>query len=295
MTLECLNGAAERYCGFFRLTEKACAQRDGKSRGHPKKLPDLCGPGCAERKGSMLDQGLIDLHTHILPQMDDGSPEEGISVEMLRREKAQGVGLVCGTSHYYADRWSVEEFCRRREESLDRLAKRLPAGLPRIVPAAEAAFFSGISECAGLERLCIQGTRTLMLEMPFTEWHGFQVEEVSSLVLDRGFQVVLVHPERFCTSKGNRQKLRELEELPVYLQVNAKTLLRWRTRRLGLELLREARYPLLASDCHNLTTRPPNLAQGRDIVARKLGEGYLDAIDRNAAQLAGRAAEEAAP
>lgn len=241
----------------------------------------------------MLDHGLIDLHTHILPQMDDGSPEEGISVEMLRREKEQGVGLVCGTSHYYADRWSVEEFCQRREASLGRLTKRLSAGLPRIVPAAEVAFFSGISECTDLDQLCIQGTRTLMLEMPFAEWHGFQVEEVASLVLDRGLQVVLVHPERFCASKGNRQRLRELEDLPVYLQVNAKTLLRWGTRRLGLQLLREARHPLLASDCHNLTTRPPNLALGRNVVARKLGEGCLAAIDRNAARLTRRITEEA--
>lgn len=242
-----------------------------------------------------LDHGLIDLHTHILPQMDDGSPEEETSVEMLRREKEQGVELVCGTSHYYADRWSVEEFCQRREASLDRLTKRLPAGLPQIVPAAGVAFFSGISECAGLDRLCIQGTRTLMLEMPFAEWHGFQVEEVASLVLDRGLQVVLVHPERFCASKGNRQRLQELEELPVYLQVNVKTLLHWGTRPLGLRLLREARYPLLASDCHNLTTRPPNLALGRSVVAWKLGEACLAAMDRNAARLTQRAADEAVP
>ena len=134
-----------------------------------------------------------------------------------------------------------------------------------------------------------------MLEMPFTEWNDFQVEEVSSLVLDRGFHVVLVHPERFCSSTGNIRKLQELEELPVALQVNAGTLLRWRTRKLGLKLLQNAQYPLVASDCHNLTTRTPNLADGRKVVAQKLGEAFLDQIDQNAGWLIRPEAEKAVP
>ena len=230
---------------------------------------------------------MIDLHTHILPGMDDGSPDAACSVEMLRRQRAQGVEVVCGTSHYYRRQNSISLFCERRAAAMDRLKEALPRGetLPRVIPAAETAYFSGIGDHPGLERLCIQGTRTLMLEMPFTEWSDLQVEEVSALVLDRRFQVVLVHPERFCASKGNRRKIQQLEQLPVSLQVNAGALLLWRTRRLGLELLREAPIPLLASDCHNLTTRVPNLQEGRRVVRQKLGSGFLDRLDQNARRL----------
>ena len=230
---------------------------------------------------------MIDLHTHILPGMDDGSPDAACSVEMLRRQRAQGVEVVCGTSHYYRRQNSISLFCERRAAAMDRLKEALPRGetLPRVIPAAETAYFSGIGDHPGLERLCIQGTRTLMLEMPFTEWSDLQVEEVSALVLDRRFQVVLVHPERFCASKGNRRKIQQLEQLPVALQVNAGALLLWRTRRLWLELLREAPIPLLASDCHNLTTRVPNLQEGRRVVRQKLGSGFLDRLDQNARRL----------
>lgn len=230
---------------------------------------------------------MIDLHTHILPGMDDGSPDAACSVEMLRRQKAQGVEAVCGTSHYYRRQNSIEVFCQRRAAALDRLTAALPQGevLPRVLPAAETAYFSGIGDHPGLERLCIQGTNTLLLEMPFTDWSDLQVEEVSSLVLDRGFRVVLVHPERFCASKGNRRKIQQMEQLPVALQVNAGTLLLWRTRRLGLELLREAPIPLLASDCHNLTTRVPNLQEGRRVVQQKLGGAFLQLLDQNAMRL----------
>ena len=92
---------------------------------------------------------------------------------------------------------------------------------------------------------------------------NLQVEEVTALVLDRGFRVVLVQPRTVLRQQGaTAGKIQQLEQLPVALQVNAGALLLWRTRRLGLELLREAPIPLLASDCHNLTTRIPQFTGG---------------------------------
>ena len=78
---------------------------------------------------------MIDLHTHILPGMDDGSPDAACSVEMLRRQKAQGVEAVCGTSHYYRRQNSIEVFCQRRAAALDRLTAALPQRevLPRVL------------------------------------------------------------------------------------------------------------------------------------------------------------------
>lgn len=271
--------------------------------------PGWMGQGFLESKGAVAEfarqkgpivwmqtRPMIDLHCHILPGMDDGSPDVETSLAMLRRQAEQGIGAVCATPHYYARQNDIETFCERRAAALEKLQAAWPEeGLPRVLPAAEVAFFTGISGCPDLGRLCIQGTRTLLLEMPFTEWNDFQVEEVSALVLDRGFSVVLVHPERFCASKGNRERLRQMEQLPAALQVNAETLIRWRTHRLGLQLLREAQLPLLASDCHNLTTRPPNLAEGRNIIARKLGSALLDAIDQNAGRLIQPAAEKEIP
>ena len=101
--------------------------------------------------------------------------------------------------------------------------------------------------------------------MPFADWTSLQTEAVEALALDCGYQVVLA-PERFCFSKSNRHKLEKLAELPIGLQVNAGSLLRWGTRRLALDLLQMAQYPLLGSDCHNLTSRPPNLKEGRKVV-----------------------------
>ena len=227
----------------------------------------------------MQDRGWIDLHSHILPQLDDGSDSVEMSLAMLYQMAEQGVDVVCATSHYYAKHSSIPAFCERRAEAMERLSAVLTEDLPRVLPAAEVAYFPHMEE-QDLMPLCIQGTRTLMLEMPFSDWTGLQLETVEALVLDCRYDVVLVHPERFCFSKSNRHKLEKLAELPIGLQVNAGSLLRWGTRRLALDLLQMAQYPLLGSDCHNLTSRPPNLKEGRKVVMQKLGEAFLKKIDR---------------
>ena len=210
--------------------------------------------------------------------LDDGSDGVDTSLAMLRREAEQGVTAVCATSHYYAKHSGIPAFCERRAEALERLSAVLTEDLPWVLPAAEVAYFPRMEE-QDLTPLCIQGTRTLMLEMPFADWTDLQLETVEALVLDCRYDVVLVHPERFCFSKSNRHKLEKLAELPIGLQVNAGSLLRWGTRRLALDLLQMAQYPLLGSDCHNLTSRPPNLKEGRKVVMQKLGEAFLKKID----------------
>lgn len=234
----------------------------------------------------MESEKLIELHAHILPQMDDGSESVEMSLAMLQALAEMGVGTVCATSHYYARENSVTMYLARRAAALNALRSAIPAGssLPRILPAAEAAYFRGMEEHQP-ERLCIENTRTLMLEMPFSEWTDQQVETVAVLSLDLHFNVVLVHPERFCFSSSNRRRLEELAKLPLALQVNADTLLRWGTRRQGLELLELTTTPLLGSDCHDMTKRPPNLKGGREMVRRKLGEAFLAQMDENARQL----------
>ena len=136
---------------------------------------------------------LIDLHSHVLPSMDDGSDSVEMSVAMLRRMGEQGVDTVCATSHYYRRQNGIETFCARRAAALEKLRAVLPEGLPRILPAAEVAYFPHMEE-QDLTPLCIQGTRTLLLEMPFSDWTDLQLETVETLVLDRQYQVVMFTP-----------------------------------------------------------------------------------------------------
>ena len=157
--------------------------------------------------------------------MDDGSPDVKTSVAMLRRLQAQKVTAVCATPHYYRRQNAPTAFCLRRAEALGRLlAARASGPAPGDAGGGGGLFPPDGTQPLGL--LCVEGTRTLLLEMPFADWTDLQVETVTTLALDCRYDVVLAHPERFCFSQGNRRQLARLAALPVGLQVNADSLLR---------------------------------------------------------------------
>lgn len=225
---------------------------------------------------------VIDMHAHILPAIDDGSKSVKMSIEMLNQMYEQGVSVVCATSHYYREQNDIPTFLQRRNNAYQKLINaRGENALPMILPASETAFFRGISQCSQIKDLCIFGTNTLMLEMPFTEWTEQMIEEVESLVLDRNIRVVLVHPERFCFSKENKNKIKKLMELEIPLQINAGSFIDHKTRKLAFELIQMTPFPLLGSDSHNLKSRAPNLKKGREIIRKRLGDSFVHRIEKN--------------
>lgn len=232
---------------------------------------------------------IIDLHSHILPKMDDGSQDLHTSMRLLECLAEQGVSTVCATSHYYARRESVNDFLQRRKEAFTSLKAAWDgendSSLPRVQLGAEVAYFPGISGSNEMETLCLEGTRTLLLELCYTQWTPQQVDEVASLSLDHGYQVILAHPERFSHMRNYWSDMERMLSLPIALQINADSLLHWRSRKLALELLESTPSPLLASDCHNLTTRPPRLEKARQVVSKKLGVEMLARIDETAQHL----------
>lgn len=225
---------------------------------------------------------VIDVHTHILPQIDDGSDSVETSVKMLESMVQHGVQAVCATPHFYREKMDVETFLARRAKAWERLQPAIQEMAVSILFGAEVAYYSGISEENELHRLCVEGTNTLLLEMPYGDWNSFQIDEVMSLAWDSGFDVVLVHPERFASGVNNVW-LDRLYSLPM--QVNAGALRHWRTRKTALEILENTAKPLLGSDCHNMKSRAPNLWEGRNVVERKLGREFLSEMDENAQAL----------
>ena len=64
---------------------------------------------------------MTDFHAHLLPALDDGSDSLETSLAMLEAWRSQGIGRVCATPHFYAERTTPERFLRRRAEALEAL------------------------------------------------------------------------------------------------------------------------------------------------------------------------------
>ena len=221
---------------------------------------------------------MVDLHSHILPGMDDGSADVQESLWLLDALAGQGVTLVAATSHYYATREYPEEFLRRREQSMARLAPFLNSTHPSVRLGAEVHYFEGMSQAPGLEQLCIEGTPLLLLEMPSIPWSPRMVDEVLKLHQERELSVVLAHVDRYFTHQ-NRRFWDTLEQGGVMFQVNAHPFLRRFASGRVLRFMRAGKVHFLGSDCHDKTDRPPCLDQARARIARKLGQEALRRLD----------------
>ena len=227
---------------------------------------------------------MIDFHSHILPGIDDGSRSVAMSLGMIEELSRQGVDTICATSHFYVTQRTPEHFLERRQEAYELLETVLPDNAPRILLGAEVLYFPGISRLESLGDLCLEGTDVLLLEMPFSEWQEYWVREVCDLALSGEFTILMAHIERYY-ARQPRRVWDQLLELDVLMQANADyflqqdSIFRFRNRNTALKLMKEGRIHLLGPDTHNLTSRPPRMAEAREVIREGLGQRALDQID----------------
>jgi protein-tyrosine phosphatase len=220
----------------------------------------------------------VDFHSHILPGVDDGSRSVEESLEMLRAEARQGIGTVVATPHFYANHDTPERFLRRRAAAWEMLqtAMAQEAGLPEIILGAEVYYFSGISDSDQLHRLTTGQKRYIMLEMPTVPWTQNMYQEMENIYTKHGVTPVIAHIDRYISPLRHRQILDRLEELPVLVQANSDFFLRPMTAPLALRMLKEKRIHLLGSDCHNCSTRKPELGRAIEKIEKHLGASALE-------------------
>lgn len=223
----------------------------------------------------------IDFHSHIIPQIDDGSSSLKMSFEMLAELKKQSVDFVVATPHFLPMRMDAAAFLNARNSAAIELAA---VDCPKILLGAEVAYAFEIEKLKGLDSLCIEGTKTLLLEMPMRKWGMEEVNAIESIIYDRNLNVVIAHFERYFIFQSD-EILHRLFKLPIYIQVNAHSLCVFARRRQALKLFDLGPKVVLGSDTHNMTSRPPHLKEAREVVLKKFGQEKLDEIDETAKEI----------
>lgn len=231
------------------------------------------------------------MHGHFLPGMDDGCKTVEESLRVLKSSYAQGIHRMFATPHYYPVE-SVDTFLERRERAAAALERRMTlerAPLPQVCLGAEVAYRSGIDYEEDLEKLCLGSSRYLLLELPFSKWSSEVARGIQN-ICSRGITPVLAHIERYLDIQS-RSAVGEILELKVLVQMNGETLLRPSTRRKGRKLLKDGVVQLLGSDCHNMTTRPPNLGEALAYLREKRMDDILEQIAADSQVIFTEAAE----
>ena len=221
-------------------------------------------------------------HTHILPKMDDGSSTKEMSFSMLKKLKEQGVEEVVLTPHYYFDCEPIGGFLERRSSSLEKLGVSYlkDANLPVIYLGAEVAYFPNMSNHKDIESLCIQGTRYILLEMPFGRWQKSYIEEVDKLYINKGIIPIVAHIERYLDYQKGTDYINRLLELNVLVQINCETFKKKIFENKYLKFLKHSDMYLIGTDCHNLEDREPNMNIAMKYLIKNFGESKLNQIDK---------------
>ena len=224
---------------------------------------------------------MIDFHTHILPEMDDGSGSISESIEMLRECWLQGIDTVVLTPHFYRENEDVESFLTRREAAFRELRPIFDnkTDIPCAVLGAEVLFFPGISLCDETSELCIDESRTLLLEMPYEDWTGSIIDEVRKLISVRRFKVIIAHVEKYLPYIHGRNKLYELLDIGAIFQINTSNFKGFIKTQNMLNLLKMSDSFILGTDCHNMDDRKPHFSVAVEAIYKKFGPERMNVIE----------------
>lgn len=222
---------------------------------------------------------LCDLHSHILPAMDDGCKTVEESCRVLEMCAQQGVAFLAATPHYYAEE-TVDAFLARRAAAMEQLEKAMQGReRPKLCLGAEVAYYPALLQEEAIESLCIGRSNYLLLEMPFSRWTPSVLRTVRALRHEQGVVPVLAHIERF-SAMADRSMVDELVESGVLIQMNAEFFLDAHTHRQAVKLLRRGMVDVLGSDCHGAEHRPPNLG----LMWERMGDRRLAAAAERIAE-----------
>ena len=221
---------------------------------------------------------MIDLHSHLLPGIDDGAPDLATALQLARIAVDDGITHMVCTPHIHPGRYdnTVESI----QQALTELQQGLAAQQIDLIVSAAAEVRFGMELMVAVKQNNIpflgewQSQPVLLLEFP----HGeipFGAERLTAWLLQQGIKPMIAHPERNKGLLRSPAKLQPFIEQGCLLQVTAGAVagrFGGAAQELAQTLLKEELVTILASDAHNIEHRPPILSQGRDAASALIGE-----------------------
>lgn len=222
-------------------------------------------------------QGFVDLHTHILPGVDDGAKDLKEALELLTMAWENGTSHVVLTPHYRG-RWrsNTPEFLRQRFAELSAEAAKILPNLTLYL-GNEAGNVPEVGEKVAEGRvLSLNDSRYVLLEFDYTCSRIQLINGVMD-VIGSGYTPVIAHAERYEIFRKDKKLAYEVLEVGALIQLNADSVL----GKCGLmaklccsRLLKRGMVHFIASDAHDTKERTPELRECFDYVSKRWGEEY---------------------
>ena len=221
---------------------------------------------------------MIDIHTHILPTIDDGPTTMTESLEMCRIAVNDGIKKMIATPHVQNGMYDLDaNKVLEKIHLLNQLVKQ--EGLDLVIfPGAEVHLSDRLLDAEILKESSILtlngGRKYILLEFPF-QWVPSGTEHVIFKLRSMGFTPILPHLERNFKIQRDPSMIRHFAEMGAILQVTAQSItgdFDAAPMKCALWMLKNNLVHVIASDAHSPAGRPPILTKALKVVSDKLGE-----------------------
>ncbi|MGN0659755.1 MAG: CpsB/CapC family capsule biosynthesis tyrosine phosphatase [Emergencia sp.] len=228
-----------------------------------------------------MESGFFDLHTHILPGVDDGAESAEQALAMLQILYAEGVGKILLTPHFgiYNENCGSEEF----QSVFQNVREAFFASCPDMELYLGNEIFWGPETIPALQSgraLRLADTDYVLIEFHPDEEFTTLERAVQNLTAS-GYRPVIAHPERYFCLRKHPADTGELVYRGARIQINSRTLLKGPLDsggRMIRYLLREQLVHFVGSDCHNDTNRKPQMRVPAERLQKLAGSRYAEKI-----------------
>lgn len=228
---------------------------------------------------------MIDVHSHVLPGIDDGTKELDEAIAFCRLAHERGTEILVATPHHKPG--SYQNPRDRILESVEDLQRKLDgAGVPlRIAPGCEIFVDTDLAERIQRNALLTYGDakRYILLEFSFQQYPVNADDLVFRLRL-AGITPVIAHPERIRYFQEDPDRLENLVRLGALSQVTTSSLLGTfggRVKDITVQMMLRRCVHFLASDSHDLSYRPPGLEKAYEKARSLVGEDLATRMVRD--------------
>lgn len=227
---------------------------------------------------------MVDLHSHIIWDIDDGSKSKEMTINMLKIAEENGTKKIVATPHFYRGVW--ESSCAEVKEKVEKvkdLAKENNINI-EIYNGQEVYYSEKILDYYNEGFIgTINNSRYMLIELPMKEFNiGEVVDNIYELQL-KGIVPILAHPERYVTFIKNPILINKFIREGFLFQLNAGSLVGHfgkHTKKTAEIFIENKIYSFIGSDGHRDEKRDTNLNIGISAI-KKINSEYIDIVNDN--------------